>query len=90
MAEDPNQPPYIPGQSIEERRALETPGAKAFDACGADIAKDIRARVSDLNELVRAATRLGLQVAFETVEPMTRTIGEQPWPELKVQVSQPL
>lgn len=35
---------------------------------GADIAKEIRARVADLNELVETAARLGLDTRYETNE----------------------
>lgn len=59
--------------------------------CGADIAKDIRARVSDLNELVKAAYKLGLRVEYDIDDgALIRTLGEPPAPRLTAYVLQPL
>lgn len=56
---------------------------------GADIAKDVRARVADLNEAIAAASAMGLDVELERVS--TRTLGSpQDSFTLLVRVLQPL
>jgi len=59
---------------------------------GAEIAKDIRARVADLNAVMKEAAALGLRVLLDAQDEECGlyVIGEQPHAHIKVEILQPL